>query len=304
MAEKHVYRFGAGIDGVNATEPAGETVEQAKWIVGGKGANLAEMARIGLPVPPGFTITCQTCMEYANGGNALARRRPRRRSTTRARTSSSACGKQPRRRRADPLLVSVRSGAPISMPGMMDTVLNLGLNDESVLGLAAQTGNDRFAWDSYRRFIQMFANVVMGIDCGPVRARHHACQGGRRRYGGHRAGRSGAPGARLHVQADLRRARERRRAPRARAHGRRRCLPAGSRGAAHARRRAAVFGSWDCERAMPLPQAEQDRRRPGHRRQRAGHGRSATRARRPPPASPSRATPPTGEQASSTATTW
>ena len=72
MAEKHVYRFGAGIDGVNATEPAGETVDQAKWIVGGKGANLAEMAKIGLPVPPGFSITCQTCVAYANAGNIWA----------------------------------------------------------------------------------------------------------------------------------------------------------------------------------------------------------------------------------------
>ena len=162
MAEKHVYRFGAGIDGVNATEPAGETVDQAKWIVGGKGANLAEMAKIGLPVPPGFSITCQTCVAYANAGNIWADGVLDEIDAARE-NLEERMGKKlgdPK----DPLLVSVRSGAPFSMPGMMDTVLNLGLNDVSVNGLIEQTGNERFAWDSYRRFVQMFSNVVMGVD--------------------------------------------------------------------------------------------------------------------------------------------
>ena len=162
MAEKHVYRFGAGIDGVNATEPAGATVDEAKWIVGGKGANLAEMAKIGLPVPPGFSITCQTCVKYANSGNhwedGVLDEIEAARENLEQRMGKKLGDAE------DPLLVSVRSGAPFSMPGMMDTVLNLGLNDVSVQGLIKQTGNERFAYDSYRRFVQMFSNVVMGID--------------------------------------------------------------------------------------------------------------------------------------------
>ena len=133
MAEKPVYRFGAGIDGVNATEPAGETVDQAKWIVGGKGANLAEMAKIGLPVPPGFSITCQTCVKYANSGNTwedgVLDEIDAARENLEQRMGKKLGDAE------DPLLVSVRSGAPFSMPGMMDTVLNLGLNDISVQGL-------------------------------------------------------------------------------------------------------------------------------------------------------------------------
>jgi pyruvate,orthophosphate dikinase len=155
---KRVYAFGKDADGKNVTE--GNT--NMKPQLGGKGANLAEMANIGLPVPPGFTITCQTCMEYSNAGNvwpegALDTIRQYREDL------EQRVGKKigdPK----DPLLVSVRSGAPISMPGMMDTVLNLGLNDESINGLIEQTENPRFAWDSYRRFIQMFSNVVMGLD--------------------------------------------------------------------------------------------------------------------------------------------
>ena len=156
--EKRIYRFGHDECGADVTEGTAHD----NYTLGGKGANLAEMARIGLPVPPGFTITCQTCMDYARGGNVWPAGTLE--AIAEARTDlEQRCGKR-LGDAADPLLVSVRSGAPISMPGMMDTVLDLGLNDESVLGLAAQTGNDRFAWDSYRRFIQMFANVVMGID--------------------------------------------------------------------------------------------------------------------------------------------
>ena len=160
MAEevKRVYAIGKDAQGNNVTE--GNT--NMKAVLGGKGANLAEMANIGLPVPPGFTISCQTCMEYANAGNtwpegALDTIRAYREDLE-ARMGKKIGDAE------DPLLVSVRSGAPLSMPGMMDTVLNLGLNDESINGLIKQTDNPRFAWDSYRRFIQMFSGVVMGLD--------------------------------------------------------------------------------------------------------------------------------------------
>ena len=155
---KRVYAFGKDAQGNNVTE--GNTHMKAQ--LGGKGANLAEMANIGLPVPPGFTITCQTCMEYANADNTWPEGAldtiQSYREDLEARMGKKIGDA------ADPLLVSVRSGAPMSMPGMMDTVLNLGLNDESINGLIAQTENPRFAWDSYRRFIQMFSNVVMGLD--------------------------------------------------------------------------------------------------------------------------------------------
>lgn len=155
---KRVYAFGKDAQGNNVTE--GNT--SMKAVLGGKGANLAEMANIGLPVPPGFTISCQTCMEYANAGNVwpegVLDTIQEYREDLEARMGKKI-GEA-----SDPLLVSVRSGAPLSMPGMMDTVLNLGLNDESIKGLIAQTENPRFAWDSYRRFIQMFSSVVMGLD--------------------------------------------------------------------------------------------------------------------------------------------
>lgn len=132
------------------------------FVLGGKGANLAEMSRIGLPVPGGFTITCQTCVEYSGAGNVWPEGALDEIVAAEA-DLEARCGKK-LGDASDPLLVSVRSGAPFSMPGMMDTVLNLGLNDDSVRGLIAQTQNPRFAWDSYRRFIQMFSNVVMGVD--------------------------------------------------------------------------------------------------------------------------------------------
>ena len=155
---KRVYAFGKDANGKNVTE--GNT--NMKAILGGKGANLAEMANIGLPVPPGFTISCQTCMEYANSDNTwpegVLDTIEEYREDLEARIGKKIGDPE------DPLLVSVRSGAPMSMPGMMDTVLNLGLNDKSIHGLIKQTENPRFAWDSYRRFIQMFSNVVMGLD--------------------------------------------------------------------------------------------------------------------------------------------
>ena len=161
MAEKHVYRFGFDENGNNVTEVAGATVNEAKWITGGKGANLAEMANIGLPVPSGFTITCQTCVAYSSAGNVwpegVLDEIDEYRKDLEKRMGKKLGDAD------DPLLVSVRSGAPFSMPGMMDTVLNLGLNDDSVQGLIKQTGNARFAYDSYRRFVQMFSDVVMGV---------------------------------------------------------------------------------------------------------------------------------------------
>ncbi len=133
-----------------------------KTVVGGKGANLAEMAGIGLPVPPGFTITTEECVRYlAEGGDFSDSLRAE--VATALTHIERAVGKNfgdP----ANPLLVSVRSGARVSMPGMMDTVLNLGLNDVTVEGLAASSGDARFAWDSYRRFIQMYSDVVLGLD--------------------------------------------------------------------------------------------------------------------------------------------
>ena len=155
---KRVYRFGTDAQGTCVTE--GD--KSMNFVLGGKGANLAEMSRIGLPVPGGFTITCQTCVEYSGAGNVWPKGALDEIVAAEA-DLEARCGKR-LGDASDPLLVSVRSGAPFSMPGMMDTVLNLGLNDDSVKGLITQTQNPRFAWDSYRRFIQMFSNVVMGVD--------------------------------------------------------------------------------------------------------------------------------------------
>ena len=135
---------------------------EMKYVLGGKGANLAEMTRLGLPVPPGFTITCQTCNEYYQAGEKFPEGLDEQIDEHLAKLEGKMNKKlgDPK----DPLLVSVRSGAPFSMPGMMETVLNLGLNDDSVRGLAEQTADERFAYDSYRRFIQMFGKVVMKVD--------------------------------------------------------------------------------------------------------------------------------------------
>ena len=136
--------------------------KEMKYLLGGKGANLAEMTNMGLPVPHGFTVTCEACNAYRTAGRAF----PEGMLDEVAEHLSSLESKMGRKLGdpADPLLVSVRSGAPFSMPGMMDTVLNVGLNDESVEGLAKQTGSQRFAWDSYRRLLQMFGKTVMGVD--------------------------------------------------------------------------------------------------------------------------------------------
>jgi len=152
---KQVYTFGGG-----ATHDDARTRD--KTIVGGKGANLAEMAGIGLPVPPGFTITTEECVSYLASGADFSDALRADVATALAHIET-AVGKR-FGNAADPLLVSVRSGARVSMPGMMDTVLNLGLNDATVEGLAATSGDERFAWDSYRRFVQMYSDVVLGIE--------------------------------------------------------------------------------------------------------------------------------------------
>ncbi|MEW6869413.1 pyruvate, phosphate dikinase [Trueperella pyogenes] len=144
-----------------------------KDLLGGKGANLAEMTNLGLPVPPGFTITTEACRVYLTEGSAPEVLDVQ--VTSAIREVEAKMGKHlgdPK----DPLLMSVRSGAKFSMPGMMETVLNIGLNDESVIGLAEQSGDERFAWDSYRRLLQMFGKTVLGIEGEPFAEALHALQ--------------------------------------------------------------------------------------------------------------------------------
>ena len=155
VANKQVFLFGAG-----KTDGAADM----KALLGGKGANLAEMANLGLPVPPGFTITTEVCAAYYNNGRKLPDGLGQEVETALAEVGKAVAATFGDV--ASPLLVSVRSGARASMPGMMDTILNLGLNDATVKGLAAKSGNERFAYDSYRRFVQMYSNVVLGVDHG------------------------------------------------------------------------------------------------------------------------------------------
>jgi pyruvate,orthophosphate dikinase len=152
---RHVYQFGKKTDGNGTMKP----------LLGGKGANLAEMCRIGLPVPPGFTITTEVCTYYYDHKRSYP-------ATLQAQMKAgiAAIEKQTRKKFGDlkdPLLVSVRSGARDSMPGMMDTILNLGLNDQTVEALGKKTQNPRFAWDCYRRFVQMYGDVVLGVQKRP-----------------------------------------------------------------------------------------------------------------------------------------
>jgi pyruvate,orthophosphate dikinase len=149
---KRTYSFGGG---------KAEGNRDMKELLGGKGAGLAEMSNIGIPVPPGFTITTEVCTEFYRGGKRLPK-------VLRGEIASALSRVERETGKgfgdaANPLLVSVRSGARVSMPGMMDTVLNLGLNDVTVQGLAARSGSERFAWDSYRRFVAMFGDVVLGM---------------------------------------------------------------------------------------------------------------------------------------------
>jgi pyruvate,orthophosphate dikinase len=168
MTDRWIYHFGAG---------AADGGRGDKEFLGGKGANLAEMTAIGIPVPPGFTITTAACRHYLSTGSlpegleqAVAAHVARLEEQT-----GRTFGRGP-----DPLLVSVRSGAAVSMPGMMDTILNLGLNHETVAGLAVSAGDERFAWDAYRRFVQMYADVVMGV---PSRSFETRLREGRERLG-------------------------------------------------------------------------------------------------------------------------
>ena len=251
-------------------------------LLGGKGANLAEMASIGLPVPPGFTISTATCALYYDEGRGLPRCAARRGGGRASPISKQVTGKS-FGDAADPLLVSVRSGARVSMPGMMDTVLNLGLNDETVRGLAAASGDPRFAWDSYRRFIQMYSDVVLGLDHG---AFEEALEIAKEDKGVHldtdlEAGGLGA--ARRPLQGSGR----------------------GASGRGLSRRTSheqlwgaigAVFGSWQSERAKTYRRLNAHPRRLGHGGQRPGdgvrqYGRDVAR-----PASPSPAIPSTGER--------
>jgi len=152
---QYVYRFGGGVSDGGSGD---------RNLLGGKGANLAEMASIGLPVPPGFTISTEMCTRYYEEGEQFPQ-------SVRDEVAGGIAHIEGITGKtfgdaADPLLVSVRSGARVSMPGMMDTVLNLGLNDETVVGLAKAADDERFAWDSYRRFIQMYADVVLELDHG------------------------------------------------------------------------------------------------------------------------------------------
>src|ERR1700729_1989027 len=160
---KYVYFFGAGkADGTG----------EMRDLLGGKGAGLAEMTRIGLPVPAGFTITTEACTYYLQHKRKFPRE-----------LAAAVTGNLTRLEKltgkklghaVNPLLVSVRSGAARSMPGMMETVLNLGLNDKSVEGLGRATNNERFAWDAYRRFVQMYSSVVMELPKGDLEDRLHA----------------------------------------------------------------------------------------------------------------------------------
>src|ERR1051325_10962374 len=153
---RYVYYFGDGhADGTGKMKP----------LLGGKGANLAEMTRIGLPVPPGFTITTEVCTYFYGHDRAYPRELEKEVAAALARVESSVGKKLGDQQR--PLLVSVRSGARDSMPGMMDTILNLGMNDEVVEIVAQKSNNARFAWDSYRRFLQMYGDVVMGVQKRP-----------------------------------------------------------------------------------------------------------------------------------------
>src|SRR5205823_12419314 len=149
---KYVYFFGGGKADGNG---------KMKEMLGGKGANLAEMCLIGLPVPAGFTITTEVCTYYYEHGKSYS---PQLKSDVEAAMSKTEQVMGAKFGDAkNPLLVSCRSGARVSMPGMMDTVLNIGLNEGTLRGLIEKTGNERFAWDSYRRFVQMYGDVVLGL---------------------------------------------------------------------------------------------------------------------------------------------
>jgi len=151
--DKLIYRF---------TNQGAKKFLNSKEILGGKGANLAQMAKLGLPVPPGFTISTKVCEYFYKNNKKIPKK-----VIQEVKREINVIGKISKKKFGDlssPLLVSVRSGSRVSMPGMMDTILNLGLNDKTVIALKNETSNGRFAKDSYRRLIQMYGNVVLGIE--------------------------------------------------------------------------------------------------------------------------------------------
>ena len=226
-----------------------------KDLLGGKGANLAEMTNLGLPVPHGFTITTEACRAYLEAGDVPDGLDGE--IDEQLRMLEEAMGRRlgdP----ADPLLVSVRSGAKFSMPGMMETVLNVGLNDESVQGLTDQSHDERFAMDSYRRLLQMFGATVLGIDSEVFSKALDKMKKNRGTESDTDLGVDDLARAGRHLQEVDRRARR----PR---------LPAGPPRAARPRdaRRLRLL---EHRAGRPLPPPGADRGGPRHRRQRAGHG--------------------------------
>ena len=195
--QKYVYSFGGG---------SAEGRADMKELLGGKGANLAEMSLIGIPVPPGFTITTEVCATYYDRERKLPEEVKPQVETALARMEE-AVGKKfgdP----SDPLLVSVRSGAALSMPGMMNTILNLGLTDASVEGLAKKTGNPRFAYDGYRRLIDMFGSTAMGVEHELFEHELETPQERARGQARHRAERRRPQGTGQALQGRLREARQ------------------------------------------------------------------------------------------------
>ncbi len=159
--KKYVFDFEEG-DGKN------------KQLLGGKGANLCEMTQIGLPVPPGFVITTEACLQYFDEGHKLPKglmEEVRRHMEAMEEKTGKGFGSD-----TNPLLVSVRSGSALSMPGMMDTILNLGLNDVTARSLANQTQNERFVYDAYRRFLQLYGKIALGVEDSHFDSIMHRCK--------------------------------------------------------------------------------------------------------------------------------
>ena len=251
---KRVYTFG---------NKEAEGNGKMRELLGGKGANLAEMNLIGIPVPPGFTITTEVCSEYyAHGKDAVIQMlRPE---VEKAMKNIEKLTGMKFGDKEMPLLVSVRSGARASMPGMMDTILNLGMNDQAVEAVAKRTGNPRFAWDSYRRFVQMYGDVVLGMkpeskeDHDPFEVRHRGAEAQARRQERHRPDDRRPEGAGQELQG-CRQEADRRGFP---------GMPVGSALGRRMRRIRFV----DERPRHPLPQAQQHPRRVGNGRDRTGHG--------------------------------
>ncbi len=243
---KYVYSFGGGKADGNG---------KMKDVLGGKGAGLAEMTNAGLPVPPGFTIQTEACREYMRH-NAVSKEVDRQMDEALAKLESLQGQKLGKGE--NPLLVSVRSGAKFSMPGMMDTILNLGLNDQSVEALAKRSNNPRFAYDSYRRLIQMFGNVVLEIEKPVFDEDFRRQEEAEEDQARHRPRRQGAEGSHRGIQESRQEARQAR-------------LSAGrARAAGHgARRRVPLLAERSRQALSPH---QQYRRHARHRGQRAGHG--------------------------------